>query len=422
VIPLIAQQQQQRRKKPASLERTADDVASSNHQSNIISSKFAAVPTITSAHHRRRKNQSSVPSNPNHNNNASSNVTPSKFPAALRLGGANFPWQRRKKEKKMANNSATMIAGEANKVTASATEPVTTLLHVGPPMAEYDDDSINETSYQDHEDEDDLLILTRPGAYPVAGINARQVSQLTIVYGEQEHHGAAAAPATSMMEEDHHHHHHHHVDHTSDVTTMEAAATVVQKNDDLTLQRFCATNKKAVIIATILLAVAIAAAIIGVLVSQSHHKKKSTIAGPPTVTATSLIQTFRSVLLDYNVSSSQDLNRSGTPQNDALNWLVNFDTFLNESSSVESIIDRYVLAVLYYADDGYNWNDPSDFLTLRSICDWHDRGSLHNNTNGIGAFCTTLLHASNGKSHLFVTVQLSYSRNSKNLTFGTLCL
>ncbi len=104
----------------------------------------------------------------------------------------------------------------------------------------------------------------------------------------------------------------------------------------------------------------------------------------------SLLEAFRSVLLDHNISSSQNLDQSGTPQNDALNWLVNDDNFLNASASVTSIIDRYVLAVIYYADDGNQWKNPSNFLTFQSICAWHDY------VNGTGALCSSTMGVSHG--------------------------
>jgi hypothetical protein len=100
----------------------------------------------------------------------------------------------------------------------------------------------------------------------------------------------------------------------------------------------------------------------------------------PTTAPVSIVATFQSVLLNHRVSSRQHLDQSGTPQHEALHWLVN-EHFLNASSSVQSIIDRYVLTVMYYAYDGSQWYDPIGFLSFQSICNW-------NSFLGIGAFCT----------------------------------
>jgi hypothetical protein len=149
--------------------------------------------------------------------------------------------------------------------------------------------------------------------------------------------------------------------------------------------------------ALILAVVVIAAVLIAVFVSGSSNKQPkqptpTTAPHLPTAAPAALLEGFRSILLEYNVSSSHDLDQSGTAQHDALSWLANIDKFLNASASAESIVDRYVLAVVYYANGGINWNYQSMFLTNESVCAWHDDSVA----NGMGAFCTNSKNISLG--------------------------
>jgi hypothetical protein len=47
----------------------------------------------------------------------------------------------------------------------------------------------------------------------------------------------------------------------------------------------------------------------------------------------------------------------------------------NQSSS-SMIVERYVMAVFYFATDGPNWLTSYDFLGISSICEWNDSGVL----------------------------------------------
>lgn len=60
-----------------------------------------------------------------------------------------------------------------------------------------------------------------------------------------------------------------------------------------------------------------------------------------------------------------------SPQGKALRWLREDDG----GSSVETtphnlLLERYVMAVFFFATDGANWKDNANFLSDLSICDW----------------------------------------------------
>ena len=85
------------------------------------------------------------------------------------------------------------------------------------------------------------------------------------------------------------------------------------------------------------------------------------------------------LLSSTTVSSLDDLLNETTPQYKALNWLAYQDTIPNLplDGSVNEIflIERYVLAVLYYAtggsgDDESHWYHDYHFLSNTSVCEW----------------------------------------------------
>ena len=67
-----------------------------------------------------------------------------------------------------------------------------------------------------------------------------------------------------------------------------------------------------------------------------------------------------------------------TPQAQALNWLTMEDTseaMLDaRATNTSTLIERYVMAVLYYSTGGPEWNEQLRFLSNYSICDWPNIG------------------------------------------------
>ncbi len=115
-------------------------------------------------------------------------------------------------------------------------------------------------------------------------------------------------------------------------------------------------------------------------------KPRPTMAAPqPTVAPiASPEDRFRSILENQTVSSAQALDQPGSPQYHALHWLFSQTNPLNSGTHVEkNMIQRYVLAVIYYANQGDQWSNPLGFLSNGSICEWHNPAKTK------GAFCNT---------------------------------
>lgn len=86
------------------------------------------------------------------------------------------------------------------------------------------------------------------------------------------------------------------------------------------------------------------------------------------------------------VSSASRLLDEDTPQYRALTWMVNEDdprildpiTSLGKGNDIayyEQVIDRYVMALLYFSTGGPNWRLDYNFLSATSICEWNDGGA-----------------------------------------------
>ena len=70
----------------------------------------------------------------------------------------------------------------------------------------------------------------------------------------------------------------------------------------------------------------------------------------------------------------RDLSQKGSPQFQALDWLVYNDTYFMEDNIQNNpniLIERYVLAVLYFSTGGpTHWKEQYQFLSNTSVCLW----------------------------------------------------
>ncbi len=90
---------------------------------------------------------------------------------------------------------------------------------------------------------------------------------------------------------------------------------------------------------------------------------------------------------------------SGTPEASALYWMAYDDPArLNPRAKVDKVIQRFVLATLYYATNGEKWGKSYSFLSYNDECNWN-----HGSDSEIGAYCkadkrfvdTLILHNNN---------------------------
>jgi hypothetical protein len=133
--------------------------------------------------------------------------------------------------------------------------------------------------------------------------------------------------------------------------------------------------RKSVIMITlgVLMVLVAVGSAVGIL--ASNDKKKP----PPTFAPTVVSDMEQAGAIFTPLSGNESLWDESSPQYKALWWIVHEDPARmmmklqddNQSSS-SMIVERYVMAVFYFATDGPNWLTSYDFLGNSSICDWND--------------------------------------------------
>jgi hypothetical protein len=80
---------------------------------------------------------------------------------------------------------------------------------------------------------------------------------------------------------------------------------------------------------------------------------------------------LRDILLRNKVLGAETLQDDSSPQSQALHWLANDDDALDlKSTSDEILVERYVLAVLFYATDMEGGSNVLNFLKAAPVCEW----------------------------------------------------
>lgn len=90
----------------------------------------------------------------------------------------------------------------------------------------------------------------------------------------------------------------------------------------------------------------------------------------PTAAPTSPLPYLTDVLSAISPDDGVALQTPSTPQNNALNWLVN-NTYL-DTYSIEKKIQRYALATLFYGTNGNNWRYNTLWLSDDDECGWYN--------------------------------------------------
>jgi hypothetical protein len=98
---------------------------------------------------------------------------------------------------------------------------------------------------------------------------------------------------------------------------------------------------------------------------EGIHDEPDTCGGNPFVKALSVL--LAEADLDKRALSSLE-----TPQSQALNWLAVSDPAMLdfEKTSPRTILERYIIATLYYSTNGPTWKDQRGFLSKESVCKW----------------------------------------------------
>ena len=87
---------------------------------------------------------------------------------------------------------------------------------------------------------------------------------------------------------------------------------------------------------------------------------------------------------------AQNLWNDSTPQGKAIRWLAEEDGLEVDPSDSEVIVQRYALAVIFYATGGETWIEKAHFLSNMSVCHWNERDEddVEEHTKYVGTKCT----------------------------------
>lgn len=111
------------------------------------------------------------------------------------------------------------------------------------------------------------------------------------------------------------------------------------------------------------------------------------LSPPPTV---NIMEALRQELEPYIVRTESDLlpfQDPTSPQSLALEWLSTDPISLAENHATKDVLERYVLAVLYYSMDGPNWIwSGVPYLSGRATCDWNNALPWENDY-ALGIYC-----------------------------------
>lgn len=77
-------------------------------------------------------------------------------------------------------------------------------------------------------------------------------------------------------------------------------------------------------------------------------------------------------IVDAGLTDKNTLHDEGSPQNAALKW-INHDDPASLSADHADLLERYVLAILYFSTNGYieGWKRSDNWMTEKGICVWY---------------------------------------------------
>lgn len=111
---------------------------------------------------------------------------------------------------------------------------------------------------------------------------------------------------------------------------------------------------------------------------------------PPLQARTPTEERLLSELRSWIIRTDQEESRfqdASSPHYRALQWLSTDNITLSGDRPTTTILERYVLALLYFGTDGPNWTRQDlNFLTESSVCEWNNK-IPPDRLGGLGIYC-----------------------------------
>jgi hypothetical protein len=126
----------------------------------------------------------------------------------------------------------------------------------------------------------------------------------------------------------------------------------------------------------------------GVLSSKAAASKAADVpvvpTPAPTPAPTTVTDALWAELLSLNATFEKNLwqfTNAKSAQYQALAWIKNDTIVMTQGRSTHDLLQRYVLAVLFYATNGGNWGWSGPYLSSKDVCSWN-KGS-----ENYGVYC-----------------------------------
>jgi hypothetical protein len=106
----------------------------------------------------------------------------------------------------------------------------------------------------------------------------------------------------------------------------------------------------------------------------------------PNITAAEATERYNTLVETLTPISGLDaLQDETTAQYTAAMWLAGSDPAILDLATVEfdQLVQRYLMALLYYSTKGDEWTSQLGFLTADTVCDWNARSGVECNTVGL---------------------------------------
>ena len=150
---------------------------------------------------------------------------------------------------------------------------------------------------------------------------------------------------------------------------------------------YCAWDKRIILVLVLLFFMAIGGVVGAIGYSVAEDKKKDTPiqTSPTSAPIKPVDDSLVHELKAWIVPTEQDLVRFSDPtsaQSQALRWLHSDPVTTSANRTSEAVLQRYVLAVLYFATSGSSWF--WSYLSPEDVCTWNI-GTF--DTNKTGVFC-----------------------------------
>ncbi len=123
---------------------------------------------------------------------------------------------------------------------------------------------------------------------------------------------------------------------------------------------------------SILIIAVVVATIFAILRKPTAEGEKEILSGSTTTNPLGSINKFDAIksLVAQTISDPATFVNADSAQTKAIQWLANEDDYCFPLTEQDRIIQRYILAVIYFSLSGKGWHQPHHFLSPVHECQW----------------------------------------------------